>query len=246
MTTNNRHDWASGRLTARPAQPTRRGQRGRVLLRIGGQPCAIFVPLRYRASHPAPLLLWLHGAGGRVQQWTPALWPLAETTGIIVIAPKSSDSTWDRTKENRFGKDTQAINGALEHALASYAIDSRRIAIGGFSDGATYSLSLGLTNGDLFTHILAFSPGGMKPGERHGRPEIFITHGTADKTLRIDSCSRKIVPRLSKDGYDVLYRETRWGHVPAPQVVPQTILWFLKTPAKVKDESEPSAPGSHR
>ena len=33
----------------------------------------------------------------------------------------------------------------------------------GFSDGASYALSLGAANGDLFTHIAAFSPGFMRP-----------------------------------------------------------------------------------
>ncbi len=32
----------------------------------------------------------------------------------------------------------------------------------GFSDGASYALSLGVPNGDLFTHIVAFSPGFMR------------------------------------------------------------------------------------
>lgn len=32
----------------------------------------------------------------------------------------------------------------------------------GFSDGASYALSLGLPNGNLFSHIVAFSPGFMR------------------------------------------------------------------------------------
>jgi phospholipase/carboxylesterase len=33
------------------------------------------------------------------------------------------------------------------------------VALGGFSDGASYALSLDLTNGDLFASLIAFSPG---------------------------------------------------------------------------------------
>lgn len=42
---------------------------------------------------------------------------------------------------------------------AGVAIDPAHVAIGGFSDGASCALSLGLVNGDLFTHVMAFSPG---------------------------------------------------------------------------------------
>ncbi len=51
-------------------------------------------------------------------------------------------------------------------------MDAGRVGIGGFSDGASYALSLGLTNGDLFTHVLAFSPGFMRPASQVGRPKV--------------------------------------------------------------------------
>jgi predicted esterase len=38
------------------------------------------------------------------------------------------------------------------------AIDPARVAIGGFSDGATYALSLGLINGDLFKRVAPSHP----------------------------------------------------------------------------------------
>jgi phospholipase/carboxylesterase len=193
-------------------------------------------------------MVWLHGARGRVRQWAPALRPLAETTGIIVIAPKSNESTWDRTAKKSFGKDTQAIESALTQVFTSYAVDPRRIAIGGFSDGATYALSLGLTNGALFSHILAFSPGGMRPGERHGRPAVFVTHGWFDQRLKIKKCSDRLVPRLRTEGYQVRYRKTLTGHFPAAHVAPQAIHWFLTSPAEGKQRERPSgaAPGSLR
>jgi predicted esterase len=89
--------------------------------------------------------------------------------------------------------------------VSSYAIDPARVAIGGFSDGASYALSLGLTNGDLFSHVLAFSPGFMAPAGQEGSPRIFVSHGTRDAVLPIDRCSRRIVPTLRRAGYDVAY-----------------------------------------
>jgi predicted esterase len=95
-------------------------------------------------------------------------------------------------------------------------VDPDRLAIAGFSDGATYALSVGLAQGLLFHHVLAFSPGFVIPAPRVGRPAIFISHGTADPVLPIDRCSRRIVPALRADGYPVRYHEFVGGHsVPA-------------------------------
>lgn len=92
-------------------------------------------------------------------------------------------------------------------------MDAARLAIGGFSDGASYALSLGLANGDLFRWILAFSPGFVAPPDMIGQPRIYIAHGTTDGVLPIDPCSRRLVPRLRRAGYSVCYDEFEGGHV---------------------------------
>ena len=228
MSQKSKHDWATGRLRVRPAPPTRRRRLGLTRARYDGRLCPIMVPWRYRRSRPAPLLIWLHGGSGRVEKWTAPLWSLAQAAGVVIIAPKSKAYTWDRTASKQFGPDTQAIDKLMAMVIESHSIDPVRVGIGGFSDGATYALSLGLTNGEVFTHILAISPGGMNPAERRGRPKIFVTHGTKDQTLRIDRCSRSIVPHLKEDGYDVNYRETGVAHTPAVQVVPAALRWFQR------------------
>jgi phospholipase/carboxylesterase len=59
------------------------------------------------------------------------------------------------------------------------------LAVEGFSDGASYALSIGLTNGDLFTHVVAFSPGFASPVAYTGKPPVFVSHGTHDEVLPI-------------------------------------------------------------
>src|SRR3712207_7974813 len=51
----------------------------------------------------------------------------------------------------------------------------------GFSDGASYALSLGIPNGDLFTHLVAFSPGFAAPDGQRGHPRVFVGHGVDDR-----------------------------------------------------------------
>jgi phospholipase/carboxylesterase len=99
--------------------------------------------------------------------------------------------------------------------------------MGGFSDGASYALSLGLTNGDLFSHIIAFSPGFMVPAAERGKPKIFVGHGTADQILNIDRTSRVLVPKLKESKYDVQYIEFDGPHTINPDEAHTAFKWFL-------------------
>ncbi|HEX8091215.1 MAG TPA: alpha/beta hydrolase-fold protein, partial [Blastocatellia bacterium] len=118
------------------------------------------------------------------------------------------------------------IDRALEHTFQLYNVKPARMAVAGFSDGASYALSLGVANGDLFTHIIAFSPGFLAPASRNGQPRIFVSHGVKDGVLPIDSCSRKIVPRLKHAGYEVRYREFDGPHTVPPEVAREALDWF--------------------
>ncbi len=66
---------------------------------------------------------------------------------------------------------------------------------------------------DLFTHVLAFSPEFLPLAESEGSPRIFVSHGTRDGWLPVYRCSRVIVPRLERAGYEIRYREFEGGHV---------------------------------
>jgi phospholipase/carboxylesterase len=120
------------------------------------------------------------------------------------------------------------IGAALKRIRTLCNIDSKRIALAGHSDGASYSLSLGIGTGDTFGHVMAFSPGVMKPAEVHGKPRLFISHGLSDPIMPIDVTSRRFVPRLKGLGYDVTYREYEGRHGVTQAIVREAFEWFLK------------------
>ncbi|WP_344210294.1 hypothetical protein [Kribbella sancticallisti] len=82
-------------------------------------------------------------------------------------------------------------------------------------------------NGLRFSHVLAYSPGFMVWAAREGRPKVFVSHGTEDRILPIDRCSRRIVPLLEDGGYDVEYHEFTGGHVLRPELVAAATDLFL-------------------
>ena len=195
------------RLSVRPFAPTLGIEPGLHDLRESlGRDALLYVPSSYDPATPAPLAVMLHGATGTAARGLlPFEW-LADELGLILLAPQSYSFTWDMIR-GVYGPDVDLIDTALERVFESCAIDPERIAIAGFSDGASYALSLGLANGELFRYIAAFSPGFLVRKSPQGEPHIFVSHGTQDQVLPIDQCSRRIVPRLRQQGYEVDYRE---------------------------------------
>ena len=101
-----------------------------------------------------------------------------------------------------------------------------RVVLAGFSDGASYALSLGMTNGDVVDSVVAFSPGFEAAAELRGRPRVYVSHGPRDRVLPIDACSRRIVPRLRQRGYDVTYEEFDGPHEVPPEVRDAAAAWL--------------------
>ena len=138
-----------------------------------------------------------------------------EEAGVAVLAPNSRANTWDAIGGS-FGPDVKFLNRALELVFEMLAIDANRIVIGGFSDGASYAISLGLLNGDLFKGVMAFSPGIVIEGPWVGKPPFYISHGKHDPILSIEKCSRRIAADLNAHAYGVALKEFEGGHeIPA-------------------------------
>ncbi len=221
--------YTSGVLNARPetiAIPASTTPGRHALSLDGRRDGVFFIPERLDASKPAPLIVGFHGAGGIASQMLDLLIGTAEAQGIIILVPESCGSTWDIIRGG-YGPDVTFIDQALNKIFQLHPIDPERIAAAGFSDGASYALSLGVINGELFKHILAFSPGFMAPTQTEDAPKIFISHGVRDEVLPIGPCSRRIVPALRKAGYDVEYQEFDGGHVVPQDMVNRAVARFL-------------------
>jgi phospholipase/carboxylesterase len=133
-----------GRLTARPrAHVTTSGKTERALGLDRKRDAILQLPAK-SASDALPLLVMLHGAGGSGEGVLQRVAAAADEAGVAVLAPDSRGSTWDAIRDG-FGRDVSFIDRALARVFETVSVDPARIAIGGFSDGATYAVSLGLT-----------------------------------------------------------------------------------------------------
>jgi predicted esterase len=151
---------------------------------------------------------------------------LLRERNTVVLLPSSAGPTW-ALEPRTGGSDVARIDCALEATFDRCAVAPTVIACGGFSDGASYALSVGLANGDLFNALIAFSPGYLSPPARKGVPRIFIAHGTLDVVLPISATSRQFVPLLRSAGYPVEYREFACGHEVTYAEAGEAVAWFL-------------------
>jgi phospholipase/carboxylesterase len=220
---------ADGRLTARPRSDAATSVEGRRPLGLERARDGILQLPERPAAAPLPLMILLHGAGGNGERLLGRIGSFANDAAIAVLAPDSRGSTWDAIRGG-FGEDVRFLDRALARVFDMVSIDPERLTVAGFSDGATYALSLGLINGDLFRRVVAFSPGFLIDGPSHGRPRLFISHGTADRILPIDQCSRVIVPALRRRGYDVTFREFEGGHAVPADVAGEAMRWVAGAP----------------
>jgi phospholipase/carboxylesterase len=216
---------SDGRLTARPSTGIVTSLKSGPLGLGGGDRDGVIQMPAAPADGPIPLLVFLHGAGQSGAGLLRRIGPAADRAGVAVLAPDSRGTTWDAIRDS-FGDDVAFLNRALEHVFTRLAVDPARVALGGFSDGASYAISLGLANGDLFPRIAAFSPGFVISAEPHGHPRFFVSHGTADQILPIDQCSRIIVPRLRSLGYDVTFREFEGRHEMPADIAGDALKWI--------------------
>ena len=215
------------RVQARPELPT-------VAIGPGEHPLGLnarrdgtlYIPKSVGSRTSVPLMVLMHGGGQRKELFR-FTFPLAEELGVVILTLDSRDNTWDGV-DSPFGPDVLFIDAALRHTFQRVAVDPRKVALGGFSDGGMYALSLGLANGDLFTHLVAIAPGFIvHPGPPAGRPLIFIAHGTRDN-IYDESTSRRLVQQLQNRGYDVTYREFDGPHTTPPPIAREALEWLIR------------------
>jgi phospholipase/carboxylesterase len=214
------------RLSVRPHAPALPAEIGETPLGLAaGADGFLYVPASYDPDVPTPLLVALHGATRTSRDWT-GLFSDSEARSFVILAVDSRGRTWDRVG-GFFGPDVPFIDAALDFTYTRVNVDPDRTGLVGFSDGASYALSLGPCNGDIFPHLIAFSPGHSAPTDALvGTPRIWVSHGTEDRILQVGTTRGVIVPTLVQAGYDVTYVEFEGRHEYPPSIQTQALDWF--------------------
>jgi len=219
-------------------------QPGRNLLGIAEERDTIlYVPNGLEPGAPVPLLVMFHGANGSAEKVLPFLEEHAEKNRFLLLVPQSIYPTWDLTIGGN-GPDLERLDKALGEVASRYLIEKERFGFAGFSDGGSYSLSIGLTNGNVVSHVIVFSGGFMNVYTPNGMPHVFIAHSPEDEQLPIDTSGRAHVAKLKDAGYDVEYVEFHGRHAIQPPVVEQAIEFFMNKRAEQGWQSKVPSKGA--
>ena len=156
------------------------------------------VPASYDPSRPAPLLILLHGYTGNGADIASyfGIAAAAEEAGYVYATP---DGTVD-SDGNRFWNATDAccdfdrttvddvayLSGVIADISDLLAIDPKRIAVAGHSNGGFMSYRMACERADLVAAIVSLAgvtfadPADCKPSEPVSVAQV---HGTADDTI---------------------------------------------------------------
>lgn len=114
-------------------------------------------PDDYDSAHPYRLVLGLHGANGSgrdIAQDYFGLWGLAEGSTIFV-ALSANGGLWNA------GNDVAYVDEVLELLQAELCIDTSRIILEGFSQGAAMAWTLACSRPGVFRAVVGHSGGGV-------------------------------------------------------------------------------------
>jgi predicted esterase len=96
-----------------------------------------YLPTGWDPAQPAPLIVFLHGAGGGGPDYYPStLYRAADRTGAVVVAPRSQGIGWGAAL------DEATIAEVVRLTQTQVAIDPDRISLAGHSAGGAYAYLL--------------------------------------------------------------------------------------------------------
>jgi phospholipase/carboxylesterase len=193
-----------------------------------------------------PLILLLHGYGSNEEDLFSFATELADEYYIISArAPydlQYGSYAWYAINfdadENKFSDNEQArssrdlIARFIDELTTNYPIDSAKISLLGFSQGAVLSYAVALSHPEKIQKVIAlsgyvsdtiFEKDYLK--NDLSKLKIFASHGTADQVIPVD-WARKTKPFLDKLGIESVYKEYPIGHGISPQIFSDFKNWL--------------------
>jgi phospholipase/carboxylesterase len=202
-------------------------------------------------SRRYPLFVVFHGAG-RGEERLAAAWAAEpERRQALFLFPRSRDATWDlivqaadaapdgrgvASEPTSERPDLDFLEYALDLVYGHYPIDPGRQALVGYSDGASYALSVGLSNPGLVRAVLGWAAGFLvldaaAVAEGGPRPAVLLEHGTHDDVFPFAQVALPMRERLERLGYAVEFRVDEGGrHWPSGDFLPEALDWFFSEP----------------
>jgi poly(3-hydroxybutyrate) depolymerase len=206
-------------------------------------------PPSYDKGHPYRLILSFHGANGKGTDVAPGFFGLYDLANgsTVFIAPDASGGLWSAASDTTF------IDDVLKAVEGDLCIDTSRVELEGFSQGAAMAWTLTCARPNVFRAVVGHSGGGIaNPTTCHAVP-YFGSLGLSDISgnsqatqtdpfAKWNGCTIESLPTAPSGGHVCTNYKgcptgdpVRWcsydgGHTPSPNDAGKSTSWM---PAEV-------------
>ena len=189
----------------------------------------IYFPQDYSVKKPAPMLLFLHGAGERGEDLErvkkhgpPKLIAKGKHFPFIVVSPQCpADQRWEPNQ----------LLALLDQLQSEHAVDLHRVYVTGLSMGGFGSWALASYAPDRFAAIAPICGGGEKFWVRRLKETpVWAFHGAKDTVVPLRR-SEELVETLKQQGGNVkftIYPDATHDSWTATYDNPKLYEWFLE------------------
>ena len=201
-------------------------------------------PDGYEVGRQYPMVILLHGYGANMGDLA-GLSGVLGTSGYVYAMPNAPMElhmglgmmgfAWADPPAGGEGsgiyESDERLGVFFDEVMAQYGVDPGNLVLGGFSQGGMMSCRLGLPRPETFRGLMSLSgvvldSDGLRdrlPADR--TQPIFMSHGTEDAVIPIES-ARRSLNLLQGEGYSPQYREYGMGHEIQAEVLDDLTPWL--------------------
>jgi hypothetical protein len=211
---------------------------GFVRLEHGASSAILLTPDAIDPDRRYPLFTVLHGAGRQDEALAKGYRAEPDRRQAFFLIPRSVAPTWDLIAGGE-RCDLDFLEYAYDLIYRRFPIDALQQSLIGYSDGASYALSVGLCNASMFSSLMVWAAGflvldpptaeafGRHPGSPP-RPRVYLEYGTHDELFDFQQVALPMRENLEKAGLDVTFSVDEGGrHWPSSTFHSEALDWYF-------------------
>lgn len=205
---------------------------GFVRLEHGRGSAVLLTPEEIDPDAPLPLVTVFHGAGRQDEMLVKAYRDEPARRNALFLIPRSVDPTWDLIT-GRGQEDLEFLEYAWDLIYRRYPVDPRRQVLMGYSDGASYALSMALSNPGFFDAALCWAAGFVVVdrsaiGSPARKARLYLEYGTHDELFPFEQIALPMRDNLRAAGYELEFSVDEGGrHWPSGSFQPEALAWYF-------------------
>jgi len=203
---------------------------GTVTVEQGAARGVLLTPAVIEPGRRYPLITVFHGAGRQDEMIAKGLRDEPDRRGALFFVPRSVQPTWDLIVGGPRA-DLDFLEYAWDLIYRRYPVDFERRALMGYSDGASYALSIGLSNPQHFSALIAWAAGFVivdPPLVDAPPPRVYLEYGSHDELFPFEHVALPMRASLEKTGCDVTFSVDEGGrHWPSGSFSREALDWYF-------------------